>query len=155
MTEPDTREEGRVHAIWVKRAHRGKMDAVPEARLVEGKGVAGSADSGGRRQVTIIDLSAWRRACAEIGVEADPAARRANLMLDGVELAGSRGRTLQIGDTHVRILGETRPCERMDEAAPGLRAALKSEWRGGAFGEILRGGMVRVGDPARWADPVG
>jgi MOSC domain-containing protein YiiM len=31
-----------------------------------------------------------------------------------------------------------------------LRLALGPEWRGGAFGEILEGGTIRVGDAVRW-----
>ena len=52
----------------------------------------------------------------------------------------------------VRIYNETRPCEQMDEAQQGLREALKPRWRAGAYGEILEGGVVRVGDEAEWVD---
>src|SRR4051794_29684488 len=51
----------------------------------------------------------------------------------------------------VRIYGEVTPCERMDEAQPGLRAALRPHWRGGAFGEIVEGGTIAVGDPVTFA----
>lgn len=148
MTEP------RLEAIWVKRAVRGSMDPAPRAALVAGKGIAGNADQGGKRQVTIISAEVFDALRAELGPKVDPAMRRANLMVRGIPLAGTRGRTLAIGAVRVRIHGETRPCERMDEALPGLRAALGRDWRGGVFGEVLDDGEIAVGDPVRWdGDP--
>lgn len=126
------------------------MDPVPEALLVAGRGIAGNTNQGGRRQVTLIDEAAWRDAQKEVGVDVDPSARRANVMLRGINLASSRGRNLQLGECVIRIFGETRPCEQMDDAQPGLRGALKPEWRAGVFGEILNGGTIRVGDSVNW-----
>ena len=124
------------------------MDAVDAAELVAGHGIVGNADQGGRRQVTIIDESAWRAACAGVGVDVPPSRRRANVMTRGIDLERTRGRTLRLGDCTIRISGEVTPCERMEEAQPGLRAALRPHWRGGVFGEILEGGTIRVGDDA-------
>lgn len=142
---------GEVLAIWIKRAHRGVMDAVDEARLVAGSGVEGSADQGGRRQITLIDEAAWLRACREVGTEVDPVSRRANVLVRGVELAHTRGRTIRIGSCRILIHGETRPCNLMDEMQPGLREAMGSEWRGGVYGEILDDGSIRVGDEVELA----
>jgi MOSC domain-containing protein YiiM len=135
-------------SIWIKRAHRGPMDRVEEAELVAGRGVKGSADQGGKRQITIISEQAWDAAQEEIGVSVDPVARRANVMIRGLDLESSRGRMLRIGSCLVRVYGEVRPCERMDEAQEGLRAALRPAWRGGVFGEIVEGGTIRTGDAA-------
>lgn len=142
---------GRLEAIWIKRARRGPMDPAQQATLVVGRGIEGSADHGGRRQVTIIDRAAWARAEADLGVDVDPSARRANLMTSGIELAESLGRVLVVGACRIRIGGETRPCERMEEAAEGLEDALGPEWRGGVFGAVLEGGEIAIGDSVRWA----
>ena len=58
---------GRIEGIWLKRAHRGPMDPVDAAMLVEGKGVQDSANFGSFRQVTIITLERWldKRGLAE------------------------------------------------------------------------------------------
>ena len=122
------------------------MDPVDTAELVAGRGLRGSADQGRRRQITIISESAWDEAVEELGVAVDPSSRRANVMLRGIDLEDSRGKTLKLGDCVVRVFGETRPCERMDETQYGLRAALRPRWRGGVFGEILEGGTIHVGD---------
>ena len=139
--------DGRLEAIWIKRAHRGPMDRVERAEVRAGRGLVGSADQRGRRQVTIVDSRAWEAAVAALGVSVDPSARRANLLVSGVPLARSRGRTLRIGTCEFRINGETRPCERMDEAQPGLRAALGPEWRAGVYAQVLHDGELAVGDP--------
>jgi MOSC domain-containing protein YiiM len=47
----------------------------------------------------------------------------------------------------VRIYGETRPCEQMEAAVPGLRDAMSVPWGGGAHGEVLDDGEIAVGDP--------
>lgn len=128
------------------------MDPVEAAVVEAGRGIVGSLHYGGRRQVTVVDADEWERRVGTLGATLDPAARRANLLLRGLDLAESRGRTLAIGGCRIRIGGETRPCERMDEALPGLRDALCGSWGGGAWGGIVKGGRIAVGDPAVWID---
>jgi MOSC domain-containing protein YiiM len=126
------------------------MDSVAEATLVAGRGLVGNADQGRSRQVTLIEREVWERLMAQLGAHVAPSARRANLMLAECGLAGTRDRVLRVGDCRLRIAGETRPCERMDEAVEGLRKAMQTEWGGGAFAQVLDDGMIRVGDPVRW-----
>lgn len=146
---------GRLEAIWIKRAHRGPMDMVSRATLAAGRGIIGNADQGGRRQVTLIERRAWDAAMEQVGTHVDPSARRANLLISGVALAESRGREIRIGACRLRIRGEVVPCERMDEAQPGLRAALKPDWRGGVFAEVLTDADIEVGARVEWVDPLG
>lgn len=141
---------GKVVALWLKRFKRGPMDRVLFVEAIEGRGLAGNANQGGKRQVTIIDEERWSDAQREVGVEVDPSARRANVMLRGLDLEGTRGKLLRIGPVLIRIYNETRPCEQMDEAQPGLRAALGVSWRGGVYGEVVEGGVIREGDSATW-----
>jgi MOSC domain-containing protein YiiM len=99
--------------------------------------------------VTLLSREHWTTVTTGLG-PIDPIVRRANLLLSGIDLLASRGRVLRIGDVRVRILGETRPCERMDESAQGLRAALSVPWGGGAFGEVLDDGEIVVGTMVSW-----
>jgi MOSC domain-containing protein YiiM len=126
------------------------MDMVPDAVLEEGLGLPGNTDRGGRRQVTIISLERWIELIHELGVDLDPSARRANLLVSGVDLEDSRGRLLLVGGCTLRIGGETRPCERMEEAHPGLQEMMRARWGGGAFAEVIRGGEIAVGDAVSW-----
>jgi MOSC domain-containing protein YiiM len=90
--------------------------------------------------------SAWAAACSAIGTESLPwTARRANLLVDGIELKGKIGYDLRVGDALLTISGETRPCEVMEQAHPGLMAALQPQWRGGVTCRVTRSGKVAVG----------
>jgi MOSC domain-containing protein YiiM len=148
----ERRGPGRVERLWVKRAHRGAMDARESIELVAGGGVQGSADRGGRRQATLLEREVWDALMRDLGRDAGPETRRANVLVSGIDLRASRGRVLRLGGTRIRIGGEVKPCERMEEAVAGLRAAMYPEWRGGAFGQILDGGIVAVGDSVEWDD---
>ena len=144
---------GRLEAIWIKRVKRGPMDPVERATLVEGQGILGNADQGGWRQVTVVEREVFERLRDDLTPAADPAMRRANLLVSGVPLAESRGQRLHVGGCTLELRGETRPCERMDQALPGLRQALSPEGAGGGFGKVLEGGEIRVGDEV-WLESV-
>lgn len=143
---------GRIEALWSKRAHRGPMDSHAEATLIAGQGMVGSVGRSRRRQVTILSREAWEAATTELGAAVDPSMRRANVLVSGLDLFDMRGRVLRVGTCRLIIGGELTPCERMDEASPGLQAALTPRWRGGVFAQVLDGGMVRVGDVVEWED---
>ena len=142
--------QAQVVTIWLKRFKGGPMDRVLFAEAVPGRGLAGNANQGGKRQITLIDETRWADACRELGIDVDPSARRANVMLRGIDLLNSQGRSLRIGPAVVHIHNMTRPCEQMDDAQQGLRDALRPEWRAGAYGEIVEGGVIRIGDTAEW-----
>jgi hypothetical protein len=93
---------GKLEAIWLKRARGGPMDPVQQARLVAQSGLAGNANQGRKRQVTLIEQEVWARLMTETG---------ANLLVSGGRLAHSHHRILRIGACRIQIWGETRPCE--------------------------------------------
>lgn len=147
---------GSLLAIWAKGARGEPMMSRSEGDLIAGEGLRNSAPARGKRQVTVLSREAWERAAEEAGQpDADPALRRANLLVTGVDFRQTIGRTLAVGETRILIHGETKPCERMDGAALRMRDALAPDWRGGAFGEVVSGGTIRIGDPVAWAEAGG
>lgn len=141
---------GRIEAIWIKRAHRGPMDGVSEAMLIAGKGLADNVDRSRRRQVTLLAREAWARCERDVGAIADPSRRRANIFVSGLELERTRGRVLTVGSARLVVGGELTPCERMEEVLPGLQSAMRADWRGGVFAQVLADGLIRVGDIIQW-----
>ena len=144
---PDSHDSasGRLVGIWLKPVRKRPMKPVESATLVANRGLLGSADQNGRRQVTIISQERWQHVQQELGAALDPALRRANLMVSGIDLAHTRGKRIRVGNCLIEIWGQTRPCERMDEGFAGLQEALRADWGGGVFGIILEGGQVSIG----------
>ena len=154
---------GRIDKLWIKPRHRAPVQSRHELHLLAGKGIEGNADAEGSgssdasgvwRQVTVISADRWERVRRELG-DVDPSLRRANVMVSGVDLRDSRGKILRLGRARIEIRGETRPCTLMDEAHDGLRAALDADWGGGAYGVVMVGGRIRVGDEVSLADQSG
>ena len=100
----------------------------------------------GNRQVTMLSKKAWQAACDELNTNLDWQLRRANLLVDNIDLFESTGKMIKIGELELLITRETDPCERMEEAVPGLFQALAKEWRGGVCCRVLRKGRINVGD---------
>lgn len=125
------------------------MDPVEHA-LLDARGLRGNANRGGRRQVTIISAERWAGMMESLAADLDPSRRRANLLISGLDLERTRGRLLRVGPALLRINGETRPCEQMEQAMPGLQAVMGERWGGGIFAEVVRGGEIAVGDLVGW-----
>ena len=99
-----------------------------------------------KRRVTVLTRSGWEEACDVVGRAVPWIARRANLLLDGLQPLDIVSGRIRIGTVVLEIGGETRPCERMDHACPGLLEALVPSRRAGSYCRVLAGGVVKLGD---------
>ena len=138
---------GRIEALWKKRSHGGGMDPVEQVNAVAGRGLEGDANFGATRQVTVIEKEIFDK-IKDTLPESEPGMRRANIMVSGIQLKNMKNHVLIIGEAHILLRGETRPCELMDEQCQGLLDALDPDWYGGAHGAVIKGGSIRVGDLA-------
>ncbi len=126
------------------------MDPQQRVALRSGLGMVDDANRSRTRQVTVVSRERWESISEAMGQHVDPMLRRANLLVSGVDLENSRGKVLRVGPCRLRVNGETRPCERMDEQLPGLRAAMDQRWGGGVYVSVLNDGEVAVGDTVAW-----
>ncbi len=137
---------GRVVAMAVRKGEREPMVDVTEDRAIVGEGLSGDERASGQRGVTLLSREQWAETMAELSADLPWQTRRANILVEGVDLAGSVGKTLKLDNVELRIWGETRPCALMDEYHAGLKDALKPNMRAGVHGEVIKGGLVTTGD---------
>jgi MOSC domain-containing protein YiiM len=139
---------------------RGPIETVSRVRVTEGEGVHGDLRGAirpgkkGKRQITLIEAESWAAALKDLGaglnIDLPWHVRRANLLVSGLRLPREPGAIIAIGETlRIRVNCECDPCSRMDEIAPGLKAALLPDWRGGVCGKVISDGEIAIGDEVR------
>jgi MOSC domain-containing protein YiiM len=153
LRDVEARLMGRIAGIARHDRPLGPMETLDSAELIEGQGVAGDfrgtrkAGSTGQNGVVLVEVSDWAAAVAECGAKVPWFERRANLLVEELDIPQNPGARLRIGpEVLVEITQECAPCERMEALYPGLRAALEPDWRAGARARVLCGGRVAIGD---------
>lgn len=146
---------GRISGIARHAFPKGPMETVDHATVTLESGIAGDfrgAMKGKpyKRQVSLIEAADWDAAMAEVGHSIPWEQRRANLLVEGLDLPQVIGARLRIGaDVVLEVRDETTPCERMEALAEGLRAALSPDWRGGVLAMVIEPGEIALGDTIR------
>ncbi len=137
-----------------RKAYPGSpMEVIEHAFLSTAMGVTGDArgivkNGKNKRQVSLMELGDWQDAMRELGLSVPWQFRRANILVDGLDLPQRAGAVIRIGDTaRIETTMECDPCIRMEQVASGLMNALLPDWRGGVLGRVLSDGEIRVGDP--------
>ena len=150
---------GRLGGIARHDRSRGPIETVDRVAVTRLEGVHGDFRGAvrpgkvPRRQVSLIEAESWAAALADLRLSADAPpwhARRANLLVEGLRLPRTPGAVIVIGrGLRIEVTRECDPCSRMEEIAPGLKAALTPDWRGGVLGRVLDEGEIAVGDEVR------
>ena len=90
-------QAGEVLEILVYPARRAPGEQVQQVEALQDKGLDGDHPRGGKRQVTLLSVEAWQETMQELGGDLPPSARRANLVVRGIDLEASMGRRIRIG----------------------------------------------------------
>lgn len=135
---------GLLLAIATKEKTRAPMQLHAALELTA-RGLPGERAHPAQSAVTVLSREAWDAACRELGASLPWTLRRANLLVEGVDLLGSAGGRLRIGALVLEISEETEPCRVMDALHPGLSKALAPDWRGGVSCRVIAPAEIRVG----------
>lgn len=141
---------GRLDWIGLRPVRRGTLKPVAQAEVRIGSGLVGDHYDGpgdGKRVVSMIQAEHLPAVAAILGRGAvSPFETRRNLVVSGVNLLALKGRRFSIGEAVFEFTGPCAPCSRMDEnLGPGGFQAMRGH--GGIITRVLRGGLIRVGDP--------
>ena len=152
--------KGSVLAIYVAPAGEAPMQAVPEARLEPGRGIAGdryhagtgtfSAKLEGRpdREITLIEseqIALFNRAS---GSSLDVGALRRNVVTSGVDLNELVGARFRVGEATLEGVRLCEPCAHLARIVTG--AVLPGlVHRAGLRARIVSGGTIKPADEIR------
>ncbi|MET0501546.1 MAG: MOSC domain-containing protein [Candidatus Binatia bacterium] len=144
-----------VIAIHIASTGAAPMRAVTTAQAVAGKGLEGdryynklgtySNETGSGREVTLIEIEAIEALKQDYGIQLDPGQSRRNVVTRGVALNHLVEREFRIGDVVLRGTRLCEPCAHLEKLTVkgSMRGLIH---RGGLRAEIVKGGVVHVGD---------
>jgi MOSC domain-containing protein YiiM len=144
--------QGRVVGIYIGPEPERGMRAVTEVVAVAGRGLEGdryfqaAEGASPTDEITLIESEGVAAAADESGVDITLEDTRRNIVTADVDLDSLLGKRFQVGEVEVEALEANPPCRHLAELAG--KALLKPlARRGGVRGRIVRGGVIRPGDP--------
>ena len=146
---------GTVLSIYIAPAGEAPTVSVGEIQAIAGKGLEGdryfrktgsfSKTPGSGREVTLIELEAIEALTREYQIDIDPGQARRNIVTRGVALNHLIDREFAVGEVVLRGTRLCDPCSHLEKlTVKGIMRGLIH--RGGLRADIVRGGMIRVGD---------
>jgi len=136
---------GVVEWIGVRPARGVAMRSLDTAEVTE-DGLSGDRSRPGKRAVTLIQAEHLHAIGSFLDVAPVlPEVLRRNIVVRGLNLAGLKGRAVQLGGAVLRLTVICAPCSQMERAlGHGGYAAVRGH--GGWCAEVLQPGVVSVGD---------
>jgi MOSC domain-containing protein YiiM len=145
---------GRLVGIYSVDDASARLQSSAAIQAIEGIGLAGdryaagtgtySARGGAGRAVTLIEREVVA-AVNDDGVPLGEDETRRNLVTEGVPLHHLVGVTFRVGSVILQGVRPCPPCAHLESLTrAGVRTALEN--RGGLRADIVRGGLLRVGD---------
>ena len=149
----------RLERILIAGERGAPMRAVAQAEAARGQGLVGDRYHAGRgtfskraavmpgaRDVSLITRDAVALCSRRLGVPVEAALLRRNLVVDGLEIAALRGRTLAIGDVRLEIVSSCPPCGYLSRLL-GLDMRTGLHRVGGMRAAVRTPGLLVAGAP--------
>ncbi len=138
-------QQGTIVALHIARVKGTPSDPVDAATAISAQGLEGdrSCSADNTRQVLVMDQETLDH------LELKPGQIKENITTAGMDLSQAKaGEVFFIGDSvTMEIVGECRPCGKMDAIRPGLQEQLGG--RRGMLAMVINGGPIKVGDSIR------
>lgn len=135
-----------VTRIHLASLHKSDLTEVTEVRAVKGEGLEGDRYMGSIRNVTVVSEGELEEAAAQLGYPIAPGSTRRNITVDIDRLPRTTGALIHLGEATLSVWRDCPPCERMYQTV-GPRAREALEGRAGIAAQVVKGGLIRVGDP--------
>jgi MOSC domain-containing protein YiiM len=147
---------GQVVFIQIAPMATEKLVSMPEANAVAGQGLEGdryfkkrgtfSNKLGGGREITLVELESVEALKRDLKIQLEPTQTRRNIVTRDVPLNHLVGQQFHLGrEVVVHGVRLCEPCDHLEKLTQtGVREALLH--RGGLRGDIIKGGMIRIGD---------
>ncbi len=148
--------QGSVVSIHIAPDAKAAMESVNEVCAVAGRGLEGdryfhrtgtfAGKPGPDREITLVESEAIEVFERDYGAQLRAGDARRNIVTRGVPLSDLVGREFRVGQVLLRGIRPCEPCAHL-AALTGQKVVPGLTQRGGLRAQILRGGVIRVGDP--------
>jgi len=141
--------KGRLVSIHIAQIRGSKTESLNVTWVDPQKGLRGdryyASDTGSGKAVTLIEIEAICSLLDKHGIHLEPADSRRNLVTEGVPLNSLLGQEFRVGEIILRGIRLCDPCRHLEDMTqPGVLSGLIH--RGGLRADVVRGGIIRVGD---------